>query len=222
MMIGIISDIHGNYPALKAVIEELEKKGISNIICLGDICGYYSQVNECLELVKSLTENIVIGNHDYYIINNENCPRSNSANRCLDYQRKVIKPELLKWLSKKPAQAVYYGINCVHGGWNNYLDEYFDYKMLDSLNIKEKYAVSGHNHIPVVINDANIKYCNPGSVGQPRDGNYKASYAILNNNKDFEIYRVEYDYKETQEHMKKVGFEEYFYKNLEYGLKIGD
>lgn len=67
-----------------------------------------------------------------------------------------------------------------------------------------------------------IKYCNPGSVGQPRDGNYKASYAILNNNKDFEIYRVEYDYKETQEHMKKIGFEEYFYKNLEYGLKIGD
>ena len=59
------------------------------------------------------------------------------------------------------------------------------------------------------------------AVGQPRDGNYRASYAILNNSGDFEIHRVEYDYQETQRKMAEAGFNEYFYKNLEYGLPIG-
>ena len=220
-MIGIISDIHGNLPALEAVVNDLERKRISKIICLGDICGYYTQVNESIALVRELTENVIIGNHDYYIINNKKCPRSNAVNKCLEYQKKIIKPKLLNWISKKPMQAVYYNMNCVHGGWNNYIDEYFNFDILDSLNFKEKYIVSGHTHIPIVLNGAKIKYCNPGAVGQPRDGNYKASYATLNDNGNFEIHRINYDYKKTQDLMRKAGFDEYFYKNLAYGLKIG-
>ena len=221
MMIAIISDIHGNYSALKAVVEDIKNRNIKDIICLGDICGYYSQINECIELVKSLTKNVIIGNHDYYLINDQNCPRSNSANVCLSYQRSVVEPNLIKWLASKTDHIVYKGINCVHGGWDNHLDEYFNCEKIDILNIKESYAVSGHNHIPVTLSGSRIKYCNPGSVGQPRDGNYRASYAILNNSGDFEIHRVEYDYQETQRKMAEAGFNEYFYKNLEYGLPIG-
>lgn len=219
-MIGIIADIHGNYPALLAVVSELKKQNITNIICLGDICGYYPWVNECLELVKSLTQSVVIGNHDYYIINNIKCPRSNSANACLDYQRKIIKPELVEWLASKPEQAIYYGINCVHGGWNNHIDEYLKEEDLQEINIKEHFAVSAHTHIPFIKQIGKILYCNPGSVGQPRDGNPKASYTIFDG-KTFEIKRISYDWKAVQNKMLECGFDKYYTENLEFGYRIG-
>lgn len=220
-MIAIISDIHGNFEALKAITNEIKRLSINKIICLGDICGYYSEVNECLELVKSLTENVVIGNHDYYIISNTKCPRSNSANDCLDFQRKIIKPKLLSWLASKPQQAVYYGINCVHGGWNNYLDEYINENSFADKEFEEKLLASGHSHKPEIRKFEDYVYCNPGSVGQPRDGDNRASFAVFKNGQ-YEIIRVKYDYTKTQNKMKECGFSEYYYKNLEYGLKIGE
>ncbi len=221
-MIAIISDIHGNYPALKAVYEEIKKRGIPKIICLGDVCGYYSQINECINLVRLMTDKFVLGNHDAYMIFNKRCPRSNSANQCLDYQHSVIKKEYIDWLKMLPEQAVYYGINCVHGGWNNFLDEYiYEQEYFTDKHFDEKFLVSGHSHKPFVLYTPNLSYCNVGSVGQPRDGDYRASFAILNDEGMFEIIRVEYDYKTTQEAMKQAGFPEYFYKNLAFGLPIG-
>ena len=220
MTVAIISDIHGNYNALLAIAAEIQKRKIKNIICLGDICGYYSEVNECMELIKNITDKIVIGNHDSYIINDTQCPRSNSANKCLEYQKKVLKKENIEWLKCFPTNAVYYGINCVHGGWTNNLDEYIKEDNLHTIPIKEDFAVSGHSHIPMIKKIGNILYCNPGSVGQPRDGDYRASFAILNDNV-FEIIRVDYNYKLTQMQMESAGFNEYFYVNLAYGLPIG-
>lgn len=220
-MIAIISDIHGNLEALLTVAKEIKKRNINKIICLGDICGYYPNVNECIEIVKDLTDKVVIGNHDYYIINNEQCPRSNSANRCLDYQRSVLKEENISWLKSFPTNAVYFGINCVHGSWHNNLDEYITSE--EYFYNKEpigKYMASGHSHKPFIYKTKDFSYCNVGSVGQPRDEDYRASFAIFNNG-EFEIIRLDYDYKKTQEEMKKVGFDEYFYKNLKYGLAIG-
>lgn len=219
-MIAVISDIHGNYPALTEIVTYLEQHQINKIICLGDICGYYPWVNECIEMVRSLTENVLIGNHDYYIINNEPCPRSNSANACLDYQRKVINRENLSWLASKNAKGCFWDINCVHGGWENPIDEYIDTAKLPVWEFDEKFAVSGHTHIPGIARSGNILYCNPGSVGQPRDGNPKASFAIFDGEK-FEIIRVAYDWKLVQKKMLECGFNEYYTKNLEFGYRIG-
>ena len=221
MAVAIISDIHGNYTALRAVVKEINQRNIQNVICLGDICGYYSQVNECIELVQDMTDKIVIGNHDKYIINNTKCPHSNSVNVCLDYQRKVLKSENIDWLRKFPTNAKYFGINCVHGSWENNLDEYIkDSSYFEGRKFIDKVLISGHSHIPFIYKNDEYIYCNSGSVGQPRDGDYRASFAIFDNY-DFEIVRVAYDYSKTQHNMKQCGFDIYYYENLKYGIPIG-
>ncbi len=220
-MIGIISDIHGNLAALEEVLSALSKKKIEKIICLGDVCGYYSNVNECCELVKNNCFMTLLGNHDWYISKNQKCPRSNSANVCLDFQRKIIKKENLQWLSKLHSKSNYEDLNIVHGGWIDPLDEYINLNEDYFLNLKGSFFASGHTHMPVLWSNSLKKYCNPGSVGQPRDGDYRASFATWDG-KEFTIHRVHYDYCKTQLEMKKNGFDLYYYRNLEFGLKIGD
>ena len=72
-MIGFISDIHGNFPALQAVIEASDKAGCDKIICLGDIVGYYCMPNECINLLRNRNVFSLLGNHDYYMISNTCC-----------------------------------------------------------------------------------------------------------------------------------------------------
>ncbi len=69
-MIGFISDIHGNFPALQAVIEAIDKVGCDKVICLGDIVGYYCMPNECIDLLRNRNVFSLLGNHDYYMISN--------------------------------------------------------------------------------------------------------------------------------------------------------
>ena len=79
-MIGIISDVHGNYSALSRVLARLDALGVSRIICLGDTAGYYCQVNECCDALRERAVFSVMGNHDWYLARQQRCPRSNSAN----------------------------------------------------------------------------------------------------------------------------------------------
>ncbi|MFW9882206.1 MAG: metallophosphoesterase family protein, partial [Candidatus Thorarchaeota archaeon] len=72
-MIAIIADIHGNYPALKAVIEDIEKYNIDTIYSLGDVAGYYCMINECINLLRVKNVINIFGNHDLYIVNNKDC-----------------------------------------------------------------------------------------------------------------------------------------------------
>lgn len=67
MKIGLISDIHGNYEALKAVLAELDRMNVSEIYCIGDVVGYYSQVNECCDELRLRQIPCVMGNHDWYL-----------------------------------------------------------------------------------------------------------------------------------------------------------
>ncbi len=102
MRIGLISDIHGNYEALKSVLSELDKLHVSEIYCLGDVVGYYSQVNECCDELRNRQIPCIMGNHDWYLAGGGFCPRSKSVNDCLVYQRKVISEENLNWLGNFP------------------------------------------------------------------------------------------------------------------------
>ena len=92
-MIAIISDVHGNYEALKSVLAKIDEMNISDIFCLGDVVGYYSQVNECCDELRKRNVKCIMGNHDWYITANSFCPRSKSVNDCLNYQRQVITEE---------------------------------------------------------------------------------------------------------------------------------
>lgn len=219
-MMALISDIHGNHSALKAVLAFLDQRNIKNIICLGDVGGYYSEINTCIEELKKREIPTIMGNHDWYLAHDENCPRSNSANDCLDYQRQVITAENLKWLKSLPSEGTYDGIRVVHGGWNDPIDEYMKPSEEYFKNIEGKFFASGHTHIPKIWIGNNKTYCNPGSVGQPRDGNPDASFALWDGKK-FELMRVKYDIQEAQQKMAEAGFNDYYYRNLSKGLQIG-
>ena len=124
MTIGIISDIHGNYEALKTVLAELDQMNVSEVICLGDVVGYYSQVNECCDELRKRQIRCVMGNHDWYMAGGGFCIRSKSVNDCLVYLRKVITAENVEWLRGFPLQLSIEGLHVVHGGWSDPLDEY--------------------------------------------------------------------------------------------------
>lgn len=219
-MIGIISDIHGNYTALKAVLVELEKLDVKKIICLGDVAGYYSEVNECCNILRKMNILTIMGNHDWYLSTNTDCPRSNSANDCLQYQKHVISKENLVWLKNLPIKATVDNIHIVHGGWNDPIDEYMKPSTEYFKDIPGDIFCSGHSHIQKIWSDGKKTYCNPGSVGQPRDGDPRAGFAVWDGNQ-FQLHRVPYDFRITQRKMDEVGFNSYYYKNLEYGLMIG-
>lgn len=218
-MIAIISDVHGNYPALLSVLNKIDEMGISDIYCLGDIVGYYSQVNECCEELQRRKVKCIIGNHDWYMISKTNCPRSKSANDCLLYQSKILTLNNLKWLESLPIIIQLDRLSLVHAGWNNPLDEYLNEISVDYFSsIFGDYFCSGHTHKQCIKTFGSKVYCNPGSVGQPRDGNPQASFATFDGD-IFLLYRVDYDIQLTCELMSKAGFSEYYYNRLRVGAE---
>lgn len=221
-MIGLISDIHGNAVALRAVLAELDAMGVKEILCLGDVAGYGPQINECCDLLTDRGIPTLMGNHDHYIAFDEPCPRSRSANLCLDYQRSIITPEYKSWLGRNPSQLdTYPGVRFAHGGWRDPLDEYL-YKLTASYfeGLEGELFISGHTHVQGVWRVGNKTYCNPGSVGQPRDGDARAAFAVLQDD-DVRPYRTTYDIDEVAAVARKAGFDERAYMNLYAGTRIG-
>lgn len=216
--IGIISDIHGNYEALKEVLGVLGRMNISDIYCLGDIVGYYSQVNECCDELKKRNIPCLLGNHDWYIAGGGFCPRSRSVNDCLVYQRKVITPENIEWLRTFPVQRQVGEIHMVHGGWSDPVDEYLEPSEDYFSKIEGNVFASGHNHIQSLQKYSIGKvYCNPGSVGMPRDNDSRAAFAVYDG--EFTLHRIEYDFYRVFELMDKAGFSDYYYGCLLTGAR---
>jgi putative phosphoesterase len=216
--IGIISDIHGNYEALKNVLAELEKMNIFEIYCLGDVVGYYSQVHECCNALRKTNIPTLMGNHDWYLASGGFCPRSKSVNDCLVYQRKVITRENIEWLRTFPVQRFINNLHMVHGGWTDPIDEYLRepneeyFSKIEGIDF-----ISGHTHIPMIQQYGNKTYCNPGSVGQPRDNDPRASFVTYDGK--FTNHRVEYDMQTVFDLMDKAGFNDYYYGCLKTGAK---
>ncbi len=217
MKIGMISDIHGNYEALKAVLEELDRMNISKIYCMGDVVGYYSQVNECCDEIKSRNIPCVMGNHDWYMAGGGFCKRSRSVNDCIEYQRKVITKENLEWLKSLPIQRYIGNIHLLHGGWSDPIDEYLQPTKEYFSRIDGEIFFSGHTHIQTLEKYNNKTYCNPGSVGQPRDNDPRAAFAVYDG--ETSLYRVEYNIQRVFNLMRKAGFNDYYYGCLKTGAK---
>jgi putative phosphoesterase len=218
MKIGIISDIHGNFEALKAVLAELDRMMVSSIFCLGDVVGYYSQVNECCDELRKRNIDCIMGNHDWYMASGGYCPRSQSVNDCLSYQRKVISTQNIDWLRNFPVQRLLKNIKMVHGGWADPIDEYLNPTSEYFSRIQGVLFVSGHTHIQSLRKFDSKIYCNPGSVGQPRDGDPRAAFAIIDN-QEVTLHRVEYNMQIVFDLMDKAGFSDYYYGSLKTGAK---
>jgi len=219
-MIGLISDIHGNGVALAAVLTEIDRLGVDRIVSLGDVAGYYCQINECCDALRARNVFSLMGNHDFYLAFSEKCSRSQSANDCLEFQKRFIRRDNLDWLSKLKSSAQIGSLHIVHGGWNDQLDEYVEPSDKYFSEIPGEFFSSGHTHVARIWSGSGKLYCNPGSVGQPRDGDPRASFAIWTG-KDFTLHRVHYDIASMQRMMREAGFDEYYFENLTTGARIG-
>lgn len=218
MKMAFISDIHGNFEALKAVLSELDRLDVTHIYCAGDVVGYYTQINECCHELRERRIPCVMGNHDWYMAGGGFCPRSKSVNDCLEYQRGIIEAVHLEWLRTFPVQMKVGEIQMVHGGWADPIDEYVRPTAEYFERVLGKYFVSGHTHIQTLQRFGEKIYCNPGSVGQPRDGDPRAAFAVFENDK-FSLHRVEYDMQKVFDLMRAAGFSDYYYGGLKTGAR---
>lgn len=209
-MIALISDIHGNYEALKEVLSYIDSMNITEIYCLGDVVGYYCQINECCDELRNRGIPCVMGNHDWYMASGTDCDRSKSVRDCMSFQRRIISQENKEWIASFRTTISIEDMSLVHGGWKNPIDEYLEPSNGYFDDIRMRFFASGHTHIQRIDVFNDKTYCNPGSVGQPRDGDNRAAFATFDGER-FSLYRVDYDYQKVGKLMDEAGFNPYYY-----------
>lgn len=217
----IISDIHGNYEAIKSVLDKAEKIGYDRIVLLGDIIDYGQRSNEVIEILKQYEEKIIVniwGNHERSICLDEYDRFSTERGITCAKHTKLLLNESSKSyinsLNKTGIEEFRLGkYNClaVHGSLN---DNYWKSIFPDNTEgdyVKYDYVFSGHSHIPhcfskyYTVNDKTHRnkkktvFINPGSVGQPRNLNCNAAFAILQlDTGEVFLNNCEYDIEKEQ------------------------
>ena len=209
-VIAVISDIHANLNALRAVltdIHSLREVKVVKILCLGDLVGYYTQPIPVIHLTLAKCNIVIKGNHDHAaalgVVPDYYRPDSlqplDWTNQNLSIRERRILHALPIMHTEKLGNKK---IMCIHGGPEYPLDQYIFLENEEDLNssfefmelIEVDTLFLGHTHIPFKIEKDNLIICNPGSVGQPRDGDPRASYILYDiGSGDIEIRRVDYD-----------------------------
>lgn len=228
MKILVVSDIHSNWSALSAIDEDFD-------ICLfvGDLVDYGTNPVPCLEWVSQNVANAVRGNHDHAVaqhVPGKEGPgfrRLAAATRPCHWDQ--LSSKQLKLIGRLPITLKtefegrdYY---LVHASPWDPMDEYvgnhptlWEQRLTD---IEADFVLVGHTHLPFHITlDNGTNVVNPGSVGQPRDGDPRCSYAIIEDG-NVEIRRVEYDIDATLDQMSKVGIEKWAIELSEAVLTTG-
>lgn len=219
-MLAILSDIHGNLTALQAVIKDALDRGCNRFLSLGDVVGYYAQPGECIDLLKEHGVINILGNHDSYLVNDSNCPRSQRVSAIIDHHKRIVTAEQLDWLRKSVPLLQEGSMLFVHGGPEDPRDQYLYTVSSKIFPQGVDVLFSGHTHVQVLVDFAGKTYCNPGSVGQPRDGDSRAAYATIEEGK-IVLHRIPYDIEKTVAVMKSAGYEAFYYENLYKGSQIG-
>lgn len=209
MKIGIISDIHSNIYGLKAVLKKIRRCDL--ILCAGDIVGYYTFINEVIEELDKFNIISIKGNHDFYIFQKKISKLNNIKKESIKFTKNIITPQnknkLRKLKTEYKCTIDGIKIKMIHGSPWNKLEEYIypDYNKFKKFkNIKAELIILGHTHIPFVKKIDNKIIVNPGSCGQPRDYDSRASYAIFNTkNKKIIMGRVTYNINKVCNGIKK-------------------
>lgn len=204
MKIVVLSDLHSNLEALQAVVSNLPN--YDELWCLGDIVGYGPQPNEVIESLQQLRPmTVLLGNHDQAVLTGEVEGFSTNAAKAVKWTKQVIGEAEFGYLAtlKPSAKIEREGkrVALFHGSPRDPLNEYvfpglgnFGRKLLEmsGANI----VLLGHTHVPMLYKFDGGLLANPGSVGQPRDGDPRASFGLLTITQSeiiFEVQRVEYD-----------------------------
>jgi len=222
MKILIISDIHSNFEALKVVEPYIKNSDIS--ICLGDIVGYYCQVNEVIDFLKKNQVICILGNHDDYVIKNENMKNYNeSVAFGIKYAKKNINNANLNWLKslRQNYELIYNNKKmffCHANPWNNYEYLYPNNPLFEKTSKLEYDLIAfGHTHRAFFSkNHQNKIIINPGSIGQSREIPCYAEFAIFNTEiNEITKYNIKYDFTELINLALKNGAESFIYKHLQ-------
>jgi putative phosphoesterase len=221
MEIAIIADIHSNLPAFEEVLKKIE--GLPTFCC-GDLVGYNPYPNEVIELVRKNGITSILGNHDYAVLTGDTSWFNPIAAWAISWTIDELKEENRGVLEKLP--TVYVGeFYMVHGSPKNPLEEYIykdhpDYVFLDFFNYTDKdVVVLGHTHVPFVKKIGEKLIFNPGAVGQPRDGDPRASYAIFDTeSREVRIERVSYDIEKVDKDIMEKGLPEQLATRLFHGF----
>lgn len=189
MKIGVFSDIHSNAVALKAVLSRLEDANVDEYICVGDVVGYYSRPNETISMLKEVNPLTVRGNHDEGVTTETPSSFNYYAKRSLDWNRRQLTEESLQFLRRLPptirTEVDGRELFIAHGSPRNPINEYIHEDdiskgFLDySFEKPPDVVMLGHIHKPYVKYVCDTLVLNPGSVGQPRDRDPRASFAVL-------------------------------------------
>ncbi len=217
MNVAILSDIHSNFFALEAVMNEFDQYKIDKVIVLGDIFGYYPWANETYELLLPYLDNsfIIKGNHDQLLLELESPspePSYWAAAKQNESELKIKNPSAIEWVRNLPLEItvtinqrhiyMFHGTpeNKVEGRY--YPDDQADYLWLPK---QDEVILLGHTHYSIYKKTkVNGIIINPGSVGQPRDGNPMPSWGILNTlDFDFQIKRTNYDNFKAMDELEK-------------------
>ena len=226
MRLAVIADVHSNLPALRAVLDEIEELAPDRVVCLGDLVGYNAQPSECIEEVLARCDIVVAGNHDVEATSTRSAAGTNAAARhAIDWTRAQLTAAERQELERLPVISVEPEFVAVHGSYlsDAHFRGYVTSTMLDeNLEVVRrrsewpKLALCGHTHVPMCgystpdgVTEAKLHapvewersscvLVNPGAVGQPRDGDPRAAFAMVNvEERRVEVHRVAYDIAQT-------------------------
>ena len=229
MRILVISDVHGNLTALEEVLRDAGRSDL--VICSGDIVGYGPNPCECLDVLRGLKIRQVSGNHDRAAVAGIKFKENTTAGRALQVHSDLLGPGHKDFLKKLPKSLKFNvgGIEMAvfHGSPRKPFREYV-YQADAEIYVDEFLRMSGaeliilgHTHIPYVVRSGNGLIVNPGSVGQPRDGDPRASYTLIDIEKgEIEVTncRVGYDIDLVTSRIKEKGLPTSLVSRLYLGL----
>ena len=239
MRLAILSDIHANLEATNAVLADAHECECTQFVCLGDVVGYNANPRECLEIVQKMNCPVVKGNHDEQASFEESSRDFNAlAEMAINWTRGQLRDAEKEWLRSLPLIGAVRNFSIVHAS----LDSPGEWRyVLNTLDAAASFPCQettvcffGHTHVAgAFVRDEGVKsvkvdelqieetkkyLINVGSVGQPRDGDWRAAYCIYHLDKNVvEQRRVEYDLKTAQQKIIKAGLPRMLAERLKLG-----
>lgn len=233
-MIGVMSDIHGNLEALRAVLARGAELGADDWVCLGDVVGYGADPNECVDLVSRLCGVVLLGNHDEAAISDDDLSWFNPwAAEAVLWTRRTLEVRWRQYLAERPLRHEDPIATYVHGSpvrpeaWHYVLTRRDAER--ESTGFSTPLCFVGHSHqpdayeLPPASESSTPRYLiNVGSVGQPRDGDPRACFVTLDVRTDgttqVKFERVAYDIPAAQRKIRAAGLRETLATRLEMGV----
>ncbi|MGC9221793.1 MAG: metallophosphoesterase family protein [Solirubrobacteraceae bacterium] len=240
--VAVISDVHGNLQALEAVLADVRDAGLESLWCLGDTVGYGADPDACVELVREHAEVCLAGNHDLAVTGSLSTESfSDAARLAAEWTRGTIKPEHLAFLETLVPANQDHGVSLFHGSPRDPVWEYVLAPQQAERGFsvqRHRVCVVGHTHVALHFHrldggstrgetnhcDDRLKLgsgdwlVNPGSVGQPRDGDSRAAWLELDTDSwTIRFRRTPYDIERAQAAIRMAGLSESLAERLSYG-----